>query len=577
MLLKRILLIFVLVISVFTISGCNKPEVEDEIDDDPVIENYTVVSTSNILSIIVEQTEFLTNSGETQYELVAPIHEDFLFLYWIDIDTEEVLSSELLYSFVATKDLSIEAIYELIAMPVPTLAYETTFDEGSKASYAEGVVTLAGESWTLSDALLGSLATDLKIEGNSVRIRDGYIQTEFSTSDIAQVIFYAGTYGSDDDTTVNFQISLDKTTWVTVDSFTSTATLTEYSYIFDDVLFSSLSLDSDSAYYFRIESETVARTNIDNFQIYTGVGIVGDDTSLYTITFDDSMLNQYLLNETVDLTGCTATHTVAGATTCDVTGTVDSSIAGTYEVIFSKDDEYGNTAVEIIRITVIDTGSIDINMDLDSYYDDAEGLYGDALIAALNEILNTGFTGVTYGEARDILDDSDIDPLNSDNLILVYLGTSVSGVWDSGSTWNREHVWPQSLLGVGADNGTVNVASDLYNLMPANPGENSSRGNQPYSALLSGYEPRDDVKGDVARALFYMMVMYDNLDLVNTAPDIYEMGYLDELIAWHIADPVSPFEINRMEVIASYQNNRNPFVDYPHFVDLIWFYETSAE
>ncbi|KFZ26092.1 MAG: Extracellular ribonuclease precursor [Candidatus Izimaplasma bacterium HR2] len=579
MIIKRFLYIFVLVLSIFTLASCNKPEVEDDIDDNPVIEDYTVIATTNVLSIIVEETEFLTNSGETQYEFIAPTHEDFLFLYWIDVDTEEVLSSELTYTFVASKDQSIEAIYELIALPVPTLFYETTFDEGSKASYAEGLITLSGESWTLSDALIGSLATDLKIEGNSVRIRDGYIQTEFSASDIAQVIFYAGTYGNDDDATVNFQISLDKTTWVTVDSFTSTATLVEYSYIFDEALFTSLSLDSDSAYYFRIESETVSRTNIDNFQIYTGVGIIGDDTPLYTISFDESMVNQYLLNETVDLTGCIATHTVAGGTTCDTTGTVDSSIAGSYEVIFSKTDEYGNTAVEIIRIIVIDTGSIDINMDLDSYYDDAEGLYGDALIEALNIILNTGFTGVTYDEVRYILDDSDVDPSNSDNIILVYRGTSISGVWDCSPscTWNREHVWPQSLLGVSSVGDTANVASDLYNLMPANPGENSSRGNKAYSALGLGYEPRDDVKGDVARALFYMMVMYDNLTLVNTAPGIYEMGYLDELLAWHIADPVSPFELNRMEVIAAEQNNRNPFVDYPHLVDLIWFYDTSTE
>jgi endonuclease I len=155
---------------------------------------------------------------------------------------------------------------------------------------------------------------------------------------------------------------------------------------------------------------------------------------------------------------------------------------------------------------------------------------------------------------------------------LVYLRTSTSGVWDSGNTWNREHVWPQSLLGVSADNATVNSASDLYNLMPANPGENSSIGNSPYSEMGLGYEPRDEVKGDVARALFYMMIMYDELNLVDDAPGIHEMGYLNELLQWHLDDPVDDFELARLEVIFSYQSNRNPFVDYPHFVDLIWFY-----
>lgn len=216
--------------------------------------------------------------------------------------------------------------------------------------------------------------------------------------------------------------------------------------------------------------------------------------------------------------------------------------------------------------------SIDLNMDMESYYDDAEGLYGAVLIEALHTIVNSDFHGVTYGEARYILDESDMDPNNSDNIILVYLRTSTSGIWDNGSTWNREHVWPQSLLGEKADNGTVNIASDLFNLMPANPQENSNRSNYAYTEILFGYEPDDDIKGDVARALFYMMIMYDELNLVNTAPKLHEMGYLDELLAWHYEDPVSEFERNRADVIYSYQNNRNPFVDYPHLIGLIWDY-----
>lgn len=225
------------------------------------------------------------------------------------------------------------------------------------------------------------------------------------------------------------------------------------------------------------------------------------------------------------------------------------------------------------EISVSDDYSDYLLMDLDSYYDNAEGLYGVDLMAALHTIINTGFIGVTYGEARYILDESDVDPNTNDNLILVYLGTSISNKWDSGSTWNREHVWPQSLLGSSANNGEVNVASDLYNLMPSNPAENSARSNYPFTALLNGYEPPDERKGDVARALFYMMIMYDELNLVNTAPKLHEMGYLDELIAWSLSDPVDDFELNRLDVIYSYQLNRNPFVDYPHFVELIWFEE----
>ena len=195
----------------------------------------------------------------------------------------------------------------------------------------------------------------------------------FTVTDIAHVMFYVGTYGSDSNTTVNLQLSLDQTTWTTVDSFTTTNTLELYSYIFDDFVLSGLGIDTVNAYYLRIESETDERTNIDDLKIYTGEGFVADDTPLYTITLSD-MNNQYLLNETVDLTGCVATHPVSRATTCDITGSVDSSVAGVYEVIFSKTDEFDNTVVEIVRITVIDPVNVDINMDMDSYYDDAEGL-----------------------------------------------------------------------------------------------------------------------------------------------------------------------------------------------------------
>ncbi|MCK9537347.1 MAG: endonuclease, partial [Bacilli bacterium] len=47
-------------------------------------------------------------------------------------------------------------------------------------------------------------------------------------------------------------------------------------------------------------------------------------------------------------------------------------------------------------------------------------------------------------------------------------------------------------------------------------------------------------------------------------------GRLSVLLRWNKEDPVDNFERNRNEVIYGYQNNRNPFIDYPHFADLIW-------
>jgi len=222
-------------------------------------------------------------------------------------------------------------------------------------------------------------------------------------------------------------------------------------------------------------------------------------------------------------------------------------------------------------ITIVDpVGDLVIDM---TYYTSAAGLSGTELFDELSDIVNTGFSGVDYDTAKAALAVSDRDPANSSNIILVYLGTSVSGTWDAGDTWDREHVWPQSLLGCSASPGTVNTCSDLQNLKPATPSENSSRSNRYYdneSVTGLSYEPRDEVKGDVARILFYMITMYDELSLVDHNPSVYQMALFSVLLEWHESDPVDAFERNRNDVLYTYQHNRNPYIDYPEFVDMIW-------
>jgi endonuclease I len=272
--------------------------------------------------------------------------------------------------------------------------------------------------------------------------------------------------------------------------------------------------------------------------------------------------------------GCTATDNVDGTIDCTTVGTVDTNTIGEYTLTFTATDTAGNTASVQETFVVLRDDSL-LEIDLDPYYDSAEGLYGDELLLALRAILNSGDTLQTYGDARYILDETDADPLIPGNLILLYLGTSVSGVWDAGATWNREHIWPQSLLGVDAENSTANEASDLHNLAPADPGTNSSRGNKYYADATTtvSYAPRAAVRGDIARSLFYMIVMYDQYTLVDGEPGLYQMGDRATLIQWFYDDPVSAFEIARNNVIYSYQNNRNPFVDYSHLLELIYYDE----
>jgi endonuclease I len=211
---------------------------------------------------------------------------------------------------------------------------------------------------------------------------------------------------------------------------------------------------------------------------------------------------------------------------------------------------------------------------LTGYYATASGLQGNTLKATLQTIVNTGLVRKTYGDARYILNITDRDPNNIANVILVYLGTSVSGTWDDGSTWNREHVWPQSRMGCSATNTSRDRCADLHNLKPANPAINTSRGNKYYGWTTTTwtYAPREAVRGDLARILFYMVITYSDLSLSETtsSDSTYQMGILSVLLQWHLDDPVDAFEQNRNEIIYAQQGNRNPFIDHPHLVGLIW-------
>lgn len=276
----------------------------------------------------------------------------------------------------------------------------------------------------------------------------------------------------------------------------------------------------------------------------------------------------YHVYDALDLTGLVVTY-------YDADNNPRTLREGVYTVSEVDMSTVGEKVVTITFLTYQATFIIEVTMS-SSYYESAMNLTGNALFLQLRTIIHNGFAGVTYGDARDILQETDVDPNNSSKLILVYLGTSVTATWDDGITWNREHVWPQSGMPATAVNEVVNMASDLQNLKPSDPGENSSRGNKWFDYVPTtssvAYEPRDEVKGDIARILLYMVVMYDELTLVDSYPNLgsYQMGILSTLLEWNNMDPVDDFEMHRNEVIYSYQNNRNPFIDYPEFADLIW-------
>lgn len=218
------------------------------------------------------------------------------------------------------------------------------------------------------------------------------------------------------------------------------------------------------------------------------------------------------------------------------------------------------------------------------FYSSATGT-GATLKSQLTSIMTSGHIQRTYGDFRNSAKIHDADPNVVNNILLVYNRASVSGLWDSGNTWNREHVWPQSLQPGSVSNSSTGNLGDPHALRPANPSINSSRGNKPfgldsttggYTSLGTYYFPGDADKGDVARSLFYSDTRWGptlGLALVDSLPGGNQMGDLSSLITWNYLDPPDTFERRRNHTIYSsaynpsyYTNNRNAFIDHPEYV-----------
>jgi hypothetical protein len=131
--------------------------------------------------------------------------------------------------------------------------------------------------------------------------------------------------------------------------------------------------------------------------------------------------------------------------------------------------------------------------------------------------------------------------------------------------------------------------SDNHHLRAVGGQENSSRNNRNYGVDYNG--PTGSLgswNGDVARAVFYMSLRYNGLNVENGDPDITPTGRIGDLatlLAWNSSDTADDFEMNRNNIIYNWQMNRNPFIDYPTLVDYVfgnlttstWFAPLSTE
>ncbi|MCJ7936096.1 MAG: endonuclease [Chryseobacterium sp.] len=196
----------------------------------------------------------------------------------------------------------------------------------------------------------------------------------------------------------------------------------------------------------------------------------------------------------------------------------------------------------------------------------------------------------------------------------------IAGASAEGLGYNKEHMMPQSTFSTTLEPGkTISdypMFSDLNFIIPADARINQLRKNYPYgkggntnhyiftngsrvaNAAIPNYpyvgrvyEPLDEFKGDIARSLLYFAVRYegklgsfntayttsatitpatDQCPLDGTEERAIDLPYIAMLKQWNALDPVSQREIDRNNAVYAIQKNRNPFIDHPEWVDVIW-------
>lgn len=248
-----------------------------------------------------------------------------------------------------------------------------------------------------------------------------------------------------------------------------------------------------------------------------------------------------------------------------------------------------------------------------NYYNGTAGLTGAPLKNQLNLIITDGHIDHGYGGLWTAYQTTDRDYFyeNDGSILDIYserpnaadpynftITTSQcgsNGYSTEGDCYNREHIVPQSLF-----NQASPMRNDIHFIRATDGKVNGERSNYPFgivgnasfvslngskvgTSVTQGYsgtvfEPIDAFKGDVARMIFYFVTRYEtqlsgfssgNMLGGSAFPGL-QTWELNQLLAWHNADPVSAEEIARNNASYIYQHNRNPYIDNPSFVASIW-------
>ncbi len=238
-----------------------------------------------------------------------------------------------------------------------------------------------------------------------------------------------------------------------------------------------------------------------------------------------------------------------------------------------------------LAIAIVIPFALNAQYDFEEVFPD---LQGEELLEKLRKEYKPGFV-LDYSHARDTLYAKIYNENDTVYGIYTYYGVYLpKGVDPSEYLFdndiNAEHSYPRSK---GAKNG--NAKSDMHHLFPSKVNVNSDRGSLPFGeindnqtknwyfrdvilhnipqnnideyseATNSYFEPREDKKGNIARALMYFYTMYT--DQANAADADFFQNQKETLCNWHFEDPVDSLEWVRTFMIADYQDGKpNPFV-----------------
>ena len=260
---------------------------------------------------------------------------------------------------------------------------------------------------------------------------------------------------------------------------------------------------------------------------------------------------------------------------------------------------------------IIATASAQAPNNTGTYYMNADGKKGQALKTAMYNIIKITQAGWSYDGLKTAYKTTDTRPDGYlrdwySNTTSYVPGSNCAGSYEKeGDGYNREHLVPQSWFSKRDP-----MRCDIFHVVPTDAKINGMRADLPlgevgtvieasknnyskkgYAKSGLGYtgivfEPNDEVKGDIARAYFYMVTCYEdsiprwNADGNSNATASYVFDgstypglttwVTNMMLEWSAKDPVDAIETARNNVIYGKQRNRNPFIDYPGLEQYIW-------